>query len=98
VTVKAQQGYAPGIERFAAQNGVMERVHVEVLMASRVTGGRAPPSGSSRTMNDGQWRLIVLPRGLPMSPSLNSLDGTDVEHGDRVDVPPRLEYAYSTRA
>lgn len=66
--VEAQQGFAPLIRALAKHNGVTERVHVEIAMASGVTAAGASVGVMA---DDGRWSTTS--HGAPTRPAAVSM-------------------------
>jgi FkbM family methyltransferase len=82
VAVEAQQGFATEIRDLAAYNGVTERVHIEVAMASGVT-----MSGASVGAVADDHRWAATSHGTPARPADMSVPGLMAAHGiDRLGL------------
>jgi FkbM family methyltransferase len=78
IAVEAQQGFAPLIQQLARHNGVADRVHVEVAIASGVTVSGATVGVVA---DDGRWSATS--HGAPMRPADVSIPQLMVKH--RID-------------
>jgi FkbM family methyltransferase len=82
ISVEAQQGFAPLIERLAAHNRVIERLHVEIAMASGVV-----TSGATVGVVADDLRWSATSHGTPSRPSDVSIPQILLKYGiDRVGL------------
>lgn len=82
IAVEAQEGFAPLIAGLAAHNGVAERVHVEIALAS---GVRASGAKAGVVADDRRWSTTS--HGAPTRPADVSVPQLMVKYGiDRIGL------------
>jgi FkbM family methyltransferase len=82
IAVEAQEGFAPLIQNLARHNGVAERVHIEIALAS---GVRASGAKAGVVADDRRWSSTS--HGAPTRPADVSVPELIVKYGiDRIGL------------